>query len=94
MPEFVKYSCMDVDKIFPLPLRREIPSDEEEPPFTISQNGSIKLNKDIDFDELDPRDLKRIKILKKRRKLQNSLLYEQNLIQFEEGPHPKFKDKD
>lgn len=45
----------------------------------------VKLKKDIDLEELDTKELKRIKTLKKRRKLQHSFLFAGNLKQWEEN---------
>ena len=77
--EFAKYSCFDVNKLFPIPLRGEVNSDDEVA-IMISNDGVMKLKKNVDLDELDSRELKRIKIIKKRRKFQNSLLCTNNLI--------------
>ena len=46
----------------------------------------IKLSKkDPEADDIDAKELKRIKILKKRRKIQNSFQYAANLKQWEEN---------
>lgn len=83
--EFIKNSCFDVNKAFPLPGRVDANNSDDEAAITISVDGIPKIKKDIDLDDLEPKELKRIKIIKKRRKFQNSLLCATNLVQFDDG---------
>ena len=45
----------------------------------------IKLDKNVDMEDLDAREVKRIKTLKKRRKMTHSFLYAPNMINWEEN---------
>ena len=76
----MKYSCYDINKAFPLPGLIDVNNSDEETGITVSVDGIPKLKKNVDLDDLEPKEIKRIKIIKKRRKFQNSLLCTTNLI--------------
>ena len=84
MGEFIKYSCYDVNKAFPLPAKIDANNSDDETGITVSADGIPKLKKDVDLDDLEPKEIRKIKIIKKRRKFQNSLLCASNLIQFDD----------
>ena len=62
-----------------LPLKDPNSDDEGGTPDLSRSALKAKLNREVDPDELDAKELKRIKTLKKRRKLQHSFLYAGNL---------------
>ena len=87
--DYKKHSCIDINKCLPL---KDPNSDDEGCSPDVSKSG-LKLKKEIDLDELDAKELKRIKTLKKRRKLQHSFLCASNPKQWEENiKHKEYCD--
>ena len=83
--DYRKAACVDIKSIKDTHVDEE--DDANATDVTKSTLGVqiAKLRKDVDPDELDPKELKRIKMLKKRRKLQHSFLYAGNLKSWEEN---------
>lgn len=61
--EYVKHNCIDINKAYPL---KDFNSDDEG--YSPEKEKITKLKKDAD-EEIDAKELKRIKLLKKRRKI-------------------------
>lgn len=81
--DYKKHACLDLNKCLPL---KDPNSDDEGGSPDVSKSAlKAKLNREVDLDELDAKELKRIKTLKKRRKLQHSFLFAGNLKQWEEN---------
>lgn len=79
--DYVKHNCIDINKAYPV---KDIQSDDEV--HSPEKEKMIKLSKkDPDADEIDTKEVKRIKTLKKRRKIQNSFQFAPNLKQWEEN---------
>ena len=86
--DYVKQNCIDLNKALPI---KDINSDDEG--LSPEKDKLTKIKKETELDDIDAKELKKIKILKKRRKIQNSMLYAGNLKQWEENiKHKEYCD--
>lgn len=88
LSDYRKNSCLDINKCLPM-KESHIDDDDDANATDITKstlgNQIAKIKRDADQDELDPKELKRIKTLKKRRKLQHSFMCAANLRPWEEN---------
>ena len=62
--DYVKQNCIDLNKALPI---KDINSDDEG--LSPEKDKLTKIKKETELDDIDAKELKKIKILKKRRKI-------------------------